>query len=264
LGWDGGVVQVAAAVCGKELLMRGLAVTCAVALLLCGCRAPMPSMNLLAPYGTPRIPPPATGAYGAPKTYYQPPQGPPATAPAVGTGLRSERSPAGGWTNADSTAPASRVAQSTSAPARTADDGGVRPASFESLVPVNRAIEPTDLPRQSSAPKLLSASAERVHEEGMRAVPQIRIPNDADAAGSSGMRLKGMPVNDATLPVQSGRLAPSPAVMDISQLPLPAPDEADPPSSTRVSASTTTVRAADAGWRTRPLGERSLESGQRQ
>ena len=47
-----------------------------------GCRAPTPTIDPFAPYGARVIPPPATGAIGAPNGYYQPaPAGIPANGP---------------------------------------------------------------------------------------------------------------------------------------------------------------------------------------
>ena len=43
--------------------------------LLVGCRAPVPSFNVLAPYGEARVPPPQTGVLGTPNgAYYTNPQ----------------------------------------------------------------------------------------------------------------------------------------------------------------------------------------------
>ncbi len=38
---------------------------------LVGCHAPVPSMDILTPYGASRVTPPATGSYGSPNNYYQ-------------------------------------------------------------------------------------------------------------------------------------------------------------------------------------------------
>ena len=58
-------------------MLRPAALLIATAL-LAGCRAPMPSFNVLAPYGPTRVPPPATGSYGSSGKYNQPPSQPPA------------------------------------------------------------------------------------------------------------------------------------------------------------------------------------------
>ena len=44
----------------------------AIAWMLVGCRAPAPSFDVLAPYGSPTVPPPRTGAVGTAGQYYAP------------------------------------------------------------------------------------------------------------------------------------------------------------------------------------------------
>ena len=56
--------------------MKRLAALLTLVTLMAGCRAPMPSFDVLAPYGTTRVPPPATGTMGTPDTYYQAPASP--------------------------------------------------------------------------------------------------------------------------------------------------------------------------------------------
>src|SRR3972149_1614589 len=54
--------------------------------MLAGCRAPVPSFDFLAPYGSPTVPAPRTGSIGTSGTYYAPmTQGtqPAATAPVI-------------------------------------------------------------------------------------------------------------------------------------------------------------------------------------
>ncbi len=46
--------------------MTRLLAIISLALLLLGCRAPTPSMNVFAPYGSATVPPPPTGAIGTP------------------------------------------------------------------------------------------------------------------------------------------------------------------------------------------------------
>ena len=67
--------------------MKQIAFAGAIMLALSGCRAPMPSFDLLAPYGTSRVPPPGTGSIGTGGNYYTPPTGS-TTSPPVGTGFR--------------------------------------------------------------------------------------------------------------------------------------------------------------------------------
>ncbi len=60
-------------------MMRLLA-TISLALLLMGCRAPTPSMNVFAPYGSATVPAPPTGTIGGSGGYYAP-QSPATTVP---------------------------------------------------------------------------------------------------------------------------------------------------------------------------------------
>ena len=68
--------------------MKRHAALLVLAVLLAGCRTPMPSLNLFAPYGPSRIPPPPTGSYGASSPYYQRPAQP-SSAPSAGLGQHS-------------------------------------------------------------------------------------------------------------------------------------------------------------------------------
>ena len=68
--------------------MKRYAVLPVLAVLLAGCRAPMPSFNPFAPYGPSRVPPPPTGSYNATSPYYQRPSQPSA-APPAGLGQRA-------------------------------------------------------------------------------------------------------------------------------------------------------------------------------
>jgi hypothetical protein len=57
---------------GVQPMLRSAAILL-VAWSAIGCRAPKPSFNVFAPYGSSRVPPPPTGSMGNPGAYYQPP-----------------------------------------------------------------------------------------------------------------------------------------------------------------------------------------------
>ena len=59
-----------------------------LAVFLVGCRAPTPSFNVLAPWGSATVPPPPTGSVGTSADYYAPPTPPPA---ASGSGAAPNR-----------------------------------------------------------------------------------------------------------------------------------------------------------------------------
>lgn len=124
--------------------MRRYPAALTLILLLGGCHAPMPSFNMLAPYGTTRVPPPATGSFGSPDTYYQPSLPPTVnTTPssAVGSGLRAQNN-TGNWSAANATSPSTR-SRRTGTPT-PADPSTVRLAEFQEpagLVPAESVIE---------------------------------------------------------------------------------------------------------------------------
>ena len=89
---------------GVRTMTRYVAIF-AVAWMLVGCRAPAPSFDLLAPYGSPTVPPPRTGSIGTAGTYYAPttpgtqspatvPTAPTTTTPAVTPQSRPAAPPA--------------------------------------------------------------------------------------------------------------------------------------------------------------------------
>jgi hypothetical protein len=61
---------------------------------LAGCHAPKPSFNLLAPYGTARVPPPSTNSPGGRPSYHNAPQTvPAATAPTLPAAQHQQAAP---------------------------------------------------------------------------------------------------------------------------------------------------------------------------
>lgn len=163
-------------------------------LFLAGCRAPTPSFNVLAPWGSETVPPPPTGSVGTSADYYAPPTPPPATsgggsaAPNAGSPSGSNRS-----SSPSGSSSATGAQLQTGSPPRTfmgtentftASSGGVVPAAYT----WNDAV----------SPKVAQASR--------------------STSVSSPLPLHGMPVNDATM--AEGPNAPSNGTpVNLSQLP---------------------------------------------
>lgn len=155
---------------------------------LTGCHAPKPSFNFLAPYGSPTVPPPPTGAVGTSPDYYASPQSssgkqeggtpapPNAGSSSAPSGQSSESAP-----NTPSNTPGTSRESGTrlqmgAPPGRfmgtenRSDSGGeereygVKPASYQAGTPSSRA----------------------------------RLSDDSRSTGSSTLKLDAMPVNEAT------------------------------------------------------------------
>ncbi len=161
-----------------------------LAMLVCaGCHAPMPSFNLMAPYGSTRIPPPATNSVASDK-YYQPSRTTSSTTP-VGTGFRARRS-------------------STSLSADTSfKTSEVQPLSGSKRL--GRASRATHETTSDSAAAIVSATA--TVESG---VP-IRIVENGTTPQTLPPSVRGMRINEAT--IEPGRFVPIRQAIDITQLP---------------------------------------------
>lgn len=218
---------------------------------LVGCRAPVPPVSDISPYGVTRIEPPHTGSYGTADSYYQPPATgtkPPVSARGDATptpttnhvaGAKSSgnesdlawRSPTARSAEHDTGAPVQRIgatiggASAGDRAARTvshdepvaADDGAYTPGSTLSLIPATPAASQRDA-----------------------------------------IELGGMPVNDATNLREPATFTPQGNVRDISELPEPPESvrtrirTAGAPQFPAPSAGTKSFTpAADSGWRLR-------------
>jgi hypothetical protein len=199
-------------------------------LLLAGCQSQTPSLdsvNWLAPYGTTRVPPPSTGSYGKPNTYYQPQSQASASVNStsdepIGTGVLASN-------NASAQQPT---------PARRDTD--------ESTDRVALTSAQSDTRRNESESVRL-ASAERLDSDE----PPVRIVESTGASSSSASRLKGMRVNDVTRPAEPERFEPSGQLVDISQLPRPTRPVRPAPASANGSASGSTSVSSGANWQSR-------------
>ena len=226
--------------------------------LLSGCRAPAPSFNAFAPFGSSRVPPPPTSAYQHSGQYYQ--------APASGQALPNRNTSTTAAPNSGSaTAPAglqTPPANLVSPPALSAiapvgslpgfvgvgnsPGGSVAPASYQTPVAVRAHV--ANGPGAAVLPPATAASSSPPRPSNNAAKP-------ATTSSSSKLKLQGMPVNDAThIDRSAAQVMPPGAPLEISQLP--------PASGNRVSsllhivrpngASATNGSAAAGPWQPRP------------
>ena len=172
-------------------------------LFLTGCHAPMPSINLLAPYGSTRIPPPGTSSV-APSQYY--PRGQQSSGSPVGTGFRERKASTSLSANDVSNGSGIRLASGL------ADTGTVELASHETttivpttLVP-SRTVVNSPGPVQivdSGAPRILPANVRGMHinevqVEPTRFFPTVQAVDIMELPPASASRYANVvPVNQA-------------------------------------------------------------------
>ncbi len=186
---------------------------CLWAILFGGCRAPMPSFNVMAPFGATRVPAPSTGSFGTPDPYY--PNGQPASnAPRVGmdgkdgtTSLADSTGPSGSsTTNSKSettTWKEPRLLGSRRDQRSNSEDvgSGIRPASHAAASIQVTAQEPGSnirIPHPSSensdkrtrpiegTPGPLPKSKDAVEITSLpAAAPRVQFPNRLRSEGTS-------------------------------------------------------------------------------
>lgn len=147
---------------------------------LFGCRAPAPSLDILAPYGSAVVPPPGTGTVGTLGNYYGAP----------GTGMAAPTSvpPSPASVPPQGLSPPPGAVPPTPEPVAPS---GVAPASFQPAAPVSFESVQSD-PLRVIAPV---ASAVPVDAERPTANSFTEPAHD----DSNPLRLDGMPINDATV-----------------------------------------------------------------
>ncbi len=166
--------------------------------MLVGCRAPAPSFDMLAPYGSPKVPAPRTGAIGTSGTYYAPMnQGtqPTVTAP-VNPSLPGTAVPNG--TPSSQPAAPNMGASATTMAAGTPD---VSMASYQAGAPHQVTPPATTIVGGPSFPGAVADAS------------------DEASSSSSTLKLSGMPVNDATQPGEPQSFSPAGEPVNISSLP---------------------------------------------
>jgi hypothetical protein len=186
--------------------MKRLAAIIAALVVLAGCNSAPSSMNFLAPYGTTRVPPPSTGSYRQPDTYYQPGGGSGSAGGAVGSGLSQS----------------TREADSDSED-KVRFGGGVTENPIAAGANPNRTA--TISPIEDSNVRLASAT------QPASAEPPVRILESEAASTDLRSRLKGMPVNDMTQPparAEPAPFVPNDSARDLSEFPRPPASATQP------------------------------------
>jgi hypothetical protein len=170
----------------------------AVAWTLVGCRAPAPSFDLLAPYGSPTVPPPRTGSIGTAGTYYAP------TTPGT-------QSPATAPTAPTTTTPAVMPPSQPVAP----------PVSYMGTSNETLSGGTTSVAQASYQPgstRQVDAPATTVTDEVLPSHSTTQSGSPATASSST-LRLNGMRVNDATQYAEPQQFNPAREPINIANLP---------------------------------------------
>jgi len=216
--------------------MKQIAFAGAVMLVLSGCRAPMPSFDLLAPYGKSCVPPPGTGTIGTGGTYYSPPANS-TTNPPVGTGFRPATisKPVNKWSSLGDS-PESNAA------------GDVAASSTRSEPPQARVVNLDDidvaLARQQPTSPVLAASRVIEHRG------PVRIVQPSSAAAGNGNVLRGLPLNGTSVSRAPRTFVPSGRVADITDAPQ-ASSVRTVPAPTRAGNTQASSTVASDGWQSR-------------
>ncbi|MBC8873064.1 MAG: hypothetical protein H8E44_26830 [Planctomycetes bacterium] len=175
---------------------------------LAGCHAPTPSFDLLAPYGSPRVPPPSTGSHGTGGAYYN------------RTGLPATSAPGGAGR---STRPAASEKMQTNA---TSDAHYL--ATGDSWKPIRTTATPDAAPAfprtaDTTASRILPVSYNGAGQRQPSATTLKWQESNGDVGGQRpSLRLDGMPVTDATgspTPSEPRRFQPAEGAIEIGQLP---------------------------------------------
>jgi len=228
--------------------MRHFALVAATLVLSAGCHAPMPTWNMFRPAGATRVPPPPTGGYDAPQSYYTtPPAMTPATvAPTsaqVGTGVRPSTS--NRWSNIEDPAIGPIAKENSWAP--------TRPAQSNAQVADLRDVDVALASHETAAPFVPSTVVVE-HDGPIRILPPEYSRSFSSQAAPEPPRLRGMVVNDTTRESEPQPFIPSGRVIDMSQLPDASVAARSANNQTSTAASQSSPRQAtviDGGWKTR-------------
>lgn len=172
-------------------------------LIFSGCRAPRPSFNFWAPFGSSRVAPPQTGSYNNAQNYY-----PNGSAPA-----------AGGATN-------------SSAPVPTTQQAPVTPVQPNNDFPVDSSSSPSGLGSVKDAndvrvgkwrtpnhvPQVRSVSFDRTTTPAVVAppkVPTVTIPTSGGAVGGEPGQLQADQTKIAIPMTTASKAVPDPAVVKV-------------------------------------------------
>lgn len=169
--------------------MKWHATVAVIVVCLAGCHAPPPSFDLLAPYGSSRVPPPSTGSLGTGGAYYNRTAPPATSVPSV---PNSSRAPTG----------SQRMQTNASRPR-------AHLAADDSWKPIRTNATPDPAP---AFPGVTGSAANRT----------LPVSYNGTATGGTALRLNGMPVTDATRNAsfsEPARFRPPGDAIEISQLP---------------------------------------------
>ena len=205
-----------------------------VIMVLAGCRAPAPSFNAFAPYGSPHVPPPTTGSVGTPGSYYQAPATAPSGAPPV---------------QPPTTMSPTLGTQPTTSPPST---WGTPPTT--TMPPTLGTQPPTYNGASNQAgPTAASGVAQASYQQPATGASRSVLVSGSTSSSSS-LQLNGMRVNDGTQPAEPQSFTPaSSGLVEISDLPPANPNQ--PPTTMRViqptTTSTSTATSSSNSWQAR-------------
>jgi hypothetical protein len=187
-----------------DVWQRGIWVVMGMAVLVvAGCRAPRPSFNFWAPFGSSRVAPPKTGSYNTPENYY-----PNGSVPAVG-GAASGSVPAA----TTKQAPVTPVRPSSNFPI----DSSSSPSGFGSANDVNDVRVGKWRP-PNHVPQLRSVSFDRNAAPATVSPPQVptvRIPTKGGAVGGEPQQLRPNQTSIAIPMKTASKAVPDPAVVRV-------------------------------------------------
>ena len=173
------------------------------ALIFSGCRAPRPSFNFWAPFGSSRVAPPQTGSYNNAQNYY-----PNGSAPA-----------AGGATN--SSAPVPTTQQAPVTPVQPSNDFPVDSSSSPSGLGSVEAVNDVRVGKwrpPNHAPQVRSVSFDRTTAPPVVSppkVPTVTIPTSGGAVGGEPGQLQPDQTKIAIPMTTASKAVPDPAVVKV-------------------------------------------------
>lgn len=222
------------------LVLAGLA--CAA-----GCRAPMPQMKDLSPYGATRVEPPQTGSFGTADAYYQPPAatgGKPAANARGDASAPSTLIVASDTSAAAAEGPSFRTPQARTASAERTPSGRVRASIGSSSTPG----------REIAQASFEQADAAGYAPGSTLSIIEATPPAPARVSQGSSIELSGMPVNDATQLAEPAAFTPRGTPQALPTTPTGTVELSDlpqPSAAVRSRLNTVPPPPSTSGWRLR-------------
>jgi hypothetical protein len=181
------------------------------ALLVTGCHVPMPKFQPFAGSGSPRVPPPATGSYGKPDSYYN--GGAPAGAQ---SSLTTE--PAGQQQVAEGAS--NIMAQHNSAGTRQPGEKPVGTGTLaHSTTASHNQVGGASLPVAGASISRSSLTSPEDQPASYHSPVSFAASDRDSSTTTGGLVLNGMRINDATRTSEPQRFVPTGDVINITQLP---------------------------------------------